>query len=1088
MRLPRRPLRCLLFLLASLLSPAAHADVFSAAFTTPPESARPSVYWYWISDQISASGITRDLEAMRDVGIGEAFIGNVDQNENSRGPVKALTPEWWALVDHALREGTRLGVKVGIFNCPGWSQSGGPWVRPDQAMRHLVWSETRVSGPASFRGILPAPATPFQDVATLAFPAPAGDTDTLARRRPVVTVSAGENPPAEAAVLADTRLDGEWPLPAPASGEKSAPFRLDFVVPDPFTARSLIVHSAARVHAVDWELLVSASPEGPFQSVRTFTSERRDTRTQVGPVPFAPVVLSFPAVTGRHFRLVGQNRLPRGATSPALVEIELSAAARVERAPEKQLSKLFEGALPPWNAYSWPDSAAAENPAAAIPPASVVNLSSRLAADGSLVWDVPPGDWIIQRAGMTPTGVENGPASPEARGLEVDKLNRTHVSAHFEAFAGKLLARLPAADRASLRRVIADSYETGSCNWTDGFAATFASRYGYDPLPWLPVLAGHQVGDAVSSDRFLWDLRRLVADLVATEYVGGLRAETARHGLTLWLENYGHWGFPSEFLLYGSQTDELGGEFWADGRMTGIELRAAASAAHTYGLPRVSAEAFTAGRNAFRNTLWDLKTRGDRAAAEGINHFVLHVYIHQPDKRPPGVNTWFGTEFNRHNTWFADLAPWIDSLRRVHGVLQAGRPAADLAYFIGEDTPRMTGPLLPSPPAGYDYDFVNADALRHRATVADGRLVFPGGSRPRLLVLPPQDTMRPETLERLRDLVLAGAALFGPPPARSPSLAGQPAADARVRALAAELWPTPAAPGVFAHHRLGAGHVFQGPDLAPALAALALAPDVADSPPDLLWAHRTDPTGDVYYVSNQSDSPLAVAPVFRDAPGVPEFWDPVANTRVALPEYQATPAGTRVPLALAPRQSGLLVFPRTASLPSAGPSVNFPATTPLATLAGPWSVEFSPTFGGPGRVEFPSLLDWTLHPADAIRTYSGPATYRLTFEAPASIPAGPVFLDLGQLHGQARVTLNGRDLGLVWCAPWRVAVESALRPGRNSLELRVTTPWLNRLLHDATLPAESRLTRLTEPERIPANSQPLPSGLLGPVTLQTFAP
>lgn len=173
MRSSPRLLRCLLPLLAALLAPAARADVFSAAFATPPESARPAVYWYWISDQISASGITRDLEAMRAVGIGEAFIGNIDQNEKARGPVKALTPEWWALVDHAIREGARVGVKVGLFNSPGWSQSGGPWVRPDQAMRHLVWSETRVSGPATFRDILPVPATPFQDVATLAFPAPA---------------------------------------------------------------------------------------------------------------------------------------------------------------------------------------------------------------------------------------------------------------------------------------------------------------------------------------------------------------------------------------------------------------------------------------------------------------------------------------------------------------------------------------------------------------------------------------------------------------------------------------------------------------------------------------------------------------------------------------------------------------------------------------------------------------------------------------------------------------------------------------------------------------------------------------------------
>ena len=1066
----------------------ARADVFSAAFDNPPESTRPSVYWYWISDQISASGITRDLEAMRAIGIGEAFIGNVDQNEHARGPVKALTPQWWDLVAHAIREGGRIGVKVGLFNCPGWSQSGGPWIKPGQSMRFLVWSETRVTGPATFRGMLPAPRTPFQDVATLAYPSPAGDTDTLARLKPVVTSADG----ADAAALVDGRADTAWTGAPFQAGQRSVPLRFDFALSAPFTARSLTLHLPASPTALDLELQVAGAPEGPFRSVRTFTAERRDARTQVGPVPFAPVVIAFPAATGRCFRLVGQARSVRGGSAPGLAEVELSAAARVERVSEKQLAKLFEGSLPPWDAYVWPASPEPlDLPGAAVSRAEVQNLTARLAPDGALVWDVPPGEWIIQRIGMTPTGVTNTPASPEATGLEVDKLNRTHVAAHFDAFMGHLLKLLPAAERTALRRVIADSYETGSCNWTDGLASVFAARFGYDPVPLLPVLAGRLVDDSLTSERFLWDLRRLVADLVATEYVGGLREQAEKNGLTLWLENYGHWGFPSEFLLYGSQTHEVGGEFWADGGMTGLELRAASSAAHIYSLPRVSAEAFTAGRNAFRNTLWDLKTRGDRAAAEGINHFVLHVYIHQPDERVPGLNTWFGTEFNRHNTWFADLGPWIASLRRLHGVLQAGRPAADLGYFIGEDAPRMTGPLLPRPPSGYDYDFVNADALLRRASIVENRVCFKGGSHHRLLVLPPQDTMRPETLERLRDLVLAGAALFGPPPARSPSLAGQPAADVRVRALAAELWPTPAAPGEFVHHRVGAGHVFQGPDLAPALAALALAPDVADTPPDLLWTHRTDAAGDVYYVSNQSDATLTDAPVFRDAPGAPEFWDTVTGERLALPASTREASGARVPLVLAPRQSGLVVFRRApADLApiSANQTANMPPARSFVTVAGPWQVAFAPAAGGPGDLVLDSLVDWTSHTDSRVRSYAGTAVYRATFDAPAELPAGPLYLDLGQLHGQARIALNGSDLGLVWCAPWRVPAGSALRPGKNSLELRVTTPWANRLIADAALPEADRRTRLSDPQRVPANSAPLSSGLLGPVTLQSLYP
>lgn len=1055
---------------------------FEAAFQNPPESARPAVYWYWISDRISAEGITRDLEAMRAVGIGEAFIGNVDQNEKARGPVKALTEEWWSLVTHAIREGGRIGVKVGLFNSPGWSQSGGPWVRPEQAMRFVVSSETRVTGPSVFRGVLPAPRAPFQDIATLAFPAPLGDADTLARLKPAVSARIADAAPVDASLLADGRLDGEWSLPLPAAGQKSVPLQIDFIVPESFTARSLTVHSAARTYVADFELQVADAPEGPFRRVRAFTAERRNERIQVGPLPFAPVVISFPAVTGRSFRLTGQTRPMRGVTSPALVEIELSAASRVERGPEQQLAKLFEGALPPWNAYTWPATAPAETPAAAVSRGSIRDLTTRVAPDGALEWEVPPGEWIIQRFGMTPTGVTNGPASPEATGLEVDKLSRVHLAAHFDAYVGKLLARLPAPERSALRRVIADSYETGSCNWTDDFAARFSARYGYDPVRFLPAFAGRVVDDAASTDRFFWDLRRLVADLVATEYVGGLRELAEKNDLTLWLENYGHWGFPSEFLLYGGQTHEVGGEFWADGRMTGQELRAAASAAHIYGLKRVSAEAFTAGRDGFRNDLWSLKARGDRAAAEGVNHFVLHVYIHQPDERFPGVNTWFGTEFNRHNSWFADLGPWIDSLRRLHGALQAGRPAADLGYFIGEDAPRMTGPLSPRPPAGYDYDFVNADALQRLASVEDGRVAFPAGARHRLIILPPQDTMRPEILARLGELVRAGAAIFGPRPARSPSLAGQPAADERVRALAAELWPEDSASGAFAHRRVGAGHVFTGPDLEPALAVLGLAPDVADAPAGLLWTHRSGPDGELYFVSNQGDAHLSAAPIFRDAPGAPEFWDHVSTERLRLPGAEKIADGRgRAPLSLAPRQSGLVFFPR-ADREAAEPAPTASERVVLS-LAGPWSVEFSAALGGPGTIQLDELVDWTKHPDAGVRAYAGPALYRLRFEVPPETPSSNLRLDLGRLHGQARVRLNGADLGLVWCAPWRISTGSALRIGMNELELRVVTPWANRLLADATIPPERRLTFLTEPERVPPGSSPLPSGLLGPVTL-----
>jgi len=664
-----------LVVIASCCPETAASDTLADGFRSPPESTKPWCYWYWISDNLSKDGISRDLEAMARVGIGEAFVGNVFLEDVPPGNVKALSDPWWELVDHAIREAGRVGVNIGMFNCPGWSQSGGPWVTPDDAMRYLVSSETRIQGPARFAGKLPAPASPFQDVAVLAFPAPKHDADTLAAHGPRIICT-----PA----AADTRrmVDGD-PDTAVAFGPNAQSLVIDLELDQPLTARHLSLTPSATAWAAQCELL-AADSGGTFQPIKAFRFDRSNMVVNVGPLPRGPVVVSFAATTARQFRLMFRNLQGQ----PGIAEIDLSGAARLESYIEKQLGKMHPTPLPMWDTYLWPTPLEPDGQDVSLRVGDVRNVTDRLAADGTLQWDVPDGEWVIQRIGMTLTGTRNSPASPEAQGLEVDKMNRRAAAAHFDAFVGKILARLPAADRRAFTHVIADSYEMGSQNWTDDFADAFRETHGYDPLPWLAVLQGRIVGSADQSERFLWDLRRLVADRVATEYVGGLRDLCRPHGLQLWLENYGHWGFPSEFLKYGSQSDRIGGEFWVTGDLGSIECRAASSCANTYGKPLVSAEAFTGGP-AFCNAPSALKARGDWAFCEGVNHFVLHVNIHQPwEDRRPGVNTWFGTEFNRHNTWFEDSRAWIDYVRRCCWMLQQGTRVADVAYFIGAEDDR----------------------------------------------------------------------------------------------------------------------------------------------------------------------------------------------------------------------------------------------------------------------------------------------------------------------------------------------------------------------------------------------------------------
>jgi len=858
-------------LFASMLLCAAHADPLESAFTRPPETTKPRCYWYWMDGQITKEGITRDLEAMKRVGIGEGYIGVITGQSGTptTATSKALTDEWWSYIEHAIREGTRLGVDIGVFNSPGWSQSGGPWVKPSQAMRYVSMPEMRLKGPQHFAGKLPVPPGEFQDLAVLAFPAPAGEEE-------IATISA------------------------------RTPTAVTFEMPAAFTARSLTLQPLNKQVSVTAELQSSTDGQN-YQTVKKFS--RNNLGVGMGPLPLAPIIETFPATTARFFRLTFSAECEVG-------EIRLSPAARVEYFADKALQKVCPVPHALYDYYTWPVGAEPESAGLSIKPDAVLDISKSMAADGTLTWDVPAGDWIVMRTAMTPTGARNAPAPPEATGYEVDKMNRVPLRAHFDAYVGNLLKRMPAAERKSWKHVVADSYEVGSQNWTDGLAADFQKRYGYDPMPFLPVMTGRVVGSVDQSDRFLWDLRRIVADRMGVDYVGGLSDLCRENGLKMWLENYGHWGFPAEFLQYGSLCDEIAGEFWVgtgdflnpkDTYYLGrYELRAASSAANIYGKPITWAESFTGGP-AFINSPRSLKALGDWAFCQGINQYVLHVNIHQPtDQKPPGVNSVFGTEFNRNNTWFEQSKAWIDYQRRSTVLLQSGKHVADVAYFISEDAPKFTGSQQPPLPPGFDYDFINGDVIEHRLAVKDGRLVLPDGMSFRVLALPESATMRPELLKKIGELVKAGATVVGTPPSRSPSLGNFPKCDTEVQALARAIWGDAdlKQPG---EHPFGKGRVIWGKTLDTIFAELGLKPDF-ESSQNLGFIHRHSDSEDIYFVANQKEEAMATTAAFRVGDKAPELWWPDSG-RIERPAvYEVADGVVRLPLSFGPAGSVFVVF------------------------------------------------------------------------------------------------------------------------------------------------------------------------------------
>ena len=1055
---------------------SAAEDRLAEGFANPPKETAPWCYYYWISDHISKEGITRDLEAMARVGIGEALIGNIFLDEVKPGNIKVLSEEWWQLIEHAIREGGRLGVDIGLFNCPGWSQSGGPWIDESQTMRRIAWSETRLTGPGRFSGKIPQPEKVFQDVALLAFPAPQHDGDVLAAKSPhVATLPACD----DASNLTDGKPDTKLMFPEGA-GMNGSEFTIDIELGESLEARTLQVSPADDPFSTTCTL--HAEVDGRFVEIRRFSCDWSFQSRSVGFIPQAPVTISFPPVTSRRFRLTfadvvhgHRNFVPSHTAS--LAEINLSGAARLEKFIEKQLGKMLPVPTQKWDSYLWPQPPEPDAASLVVPREGVIDLSGKLAADGTLDWNLPPGEWVILRTGMTPTGMENSPASPEGRGPEVDKMNRKLAKHHMDSFVGELCRRMPAGDRRAFKRVVADSYEMGALNWTDDFAESFEKRYGYDPAPWLPVLTGRIVGSADQSERFLWDMRRLVADRVASEYVGGLREAAAERGLGLWLQNYGHWGYPGESLLYGGNSDRVSGEFWVTGDLGSIECRAASSCANLYGKKFVSAESYTGGPP-FQSTPRSLKARGDWSFCEGVNHVVLHVYIQQPDEKAPGVNAPWGTEFNRHNTWFERGKGWIDYQKRACWMLQQGWRVADVAYFIGEDAPKMTGNRNPPLPQGHDFDEINADAILHRLTVKDGMLMLPHGTGYRMLVLPELQTMRPELLRKIGELVEQGATVVGGAPARSPSMKGFPGCDEEVRQLAEKIWG-----GVTTGIReYGKGRIFVNTPLEEVFGKTGLKPDFLSSEP-LRFTHRRDGDTDVYFIANPKDKKLSTTATFRAAGREPELWWPLDGRIEQVPQWQNKDAVVKMPLELGPHGSVCVVFRKTAAELSADklPSEAHVAPTVQALeIAGPWDVSFTPGMGAPEKSTFEVLADLSQHEDPGIRHYSGKTFYRKSFAMEKPAAAARVVLDLGDVRDLATVKVNGREFTTLWLPPWRVDITAAVKPGENALEIEIINPWNNRLVGDASLPAEQRKTSLALPT-VTEHSPLMPAGLLGPV-------
>lgn len=858
-------------------------------FLRPPDSAKPHTWWHWCNDNISQEGITADLEAMKRVGIGGVQIFNVDVGVPA-GPVKFMSEAWRAMIRHALREAERLGLEVCVHNCAGWSSSGGPWVRPEHAMQMVVMSEVRVSGPASLDEVLPQPETRrdfYRDIAVLAFRTPEGERRKMAEFAPQITASVEKF---KGSVLVDGDLATFAVLPLPKPGQM-AYLQLEF--PQPFQARSFLLVPGPGNN--EHQCALQASEDGKnFRTLRTFSIPRP------GPTPLK-VSVNFDPVSARFYRLAFLRPSPR-AQRITVAEVELRSGLRIENIGGKAAYVRVDNLQPALGPPAPAD--------ALIPRESIIDLTGRLQPDGRLSWEVPEGEWTILRIGHTPTGKDNHPATPEGRGLEVDKLSREALEAFWSGMMATVLAEAGPLAGKVLNNALIDSYEVGCQNWTPRFREEFRRRRGYDLLPFLPVLAGYVVGSVELSERFLWDFRRTIADLFAENYYGFFAELCHRHGLLFSTEPYGNG--PFEDLTCGGRADIPMGEFWVGGG-TSSSCKLAASAAHIYGRRIVGAESFTATpeRGRWQNDPYALKALGDLIYCLGVNRFIFHRYAHQPWQGVyPGMTMGpWGFHFERTNTWFEQSRAWLEYLARCQYLLQQGRFVADVCFFVGEHAPN-SAPFLPSLKAqGYDYDACNAEVLLTRMRVKDGFLVLPDGMRYRVLVLPESPFMTPQVLRKIRELVLSGATVIGPKPQRSPSLSDYPRCDEEVRRLAEEVWGDCDGKRV-TERALGAGRVVWGKTVEEVLAGMGVPPDFEFEPKEarLEFIHRVVGNADIYFVSNQRDQVEEVECHFRVSGKAPELWHPDTGRIEPAPVWTELGGRTVVPLRLEPAGSVFVVF------------------------------------------------------------------------------------------------------------------------------------------------------------------------------------
>ncbi len=1033
-----------IILLAGLLS----AQSIEEGFQNPPPEFRPKTWLHVMSENMSAEGMTKDLEAIAEVGLGGVLVFNVTQGIPV-GKVKFNSDEHTAIMAHAAAECQRLGLTFGLHNCDGWSSSGGPWNTPENSMKMVVWADTIVEGRRVNVQLPQPPVTAgfYEDIATLAWPATQAE---IAGQQSQAAITASD-PSTNIRIITDGLHEASTPLKVPTGEEAWVRFSYE----EPFTLRSVYLLADGRPN-----LRLEFSRDGKTWII----ADNLRLRT-TGKHEYA-VGFTSEGITGRHFRIVTDR-------SVDLREISLGSFPLMEDWLDRtSLSRIEDRELKPLPEPS---------PGVAIKPEEVIDLTDHVNADGILKKKLPKGMWTIMRFGHTSTGAVNIPASAAGTGLEADKFRRAPLKVHYEAYVGKVVKASPVG---SVGYVEIDSYEVGGQNWTQGFRDTFRAEYGYDVKPYLPLFAGRLIGRTEDAERVQRDLRNLYARLLNDNYYGYFTELAHADGLKTYVEPYG--GGPLNNLAAGGRADIPMGEFWLK-RPTG-RFGSAVSSARTYGKNIVSAEAFSAFDWAGNWGIHpaEMKADNDLNWTRGFNEYVFHRFAHQANTHvTPGMtmNKW-GTHFDRTQTWWNNAGKaFCEYIARGQYLLRQGVPVSDVLVFVGDGSPNgyITREEL-GLPWYVNYDCVNDEVLQNRLGADAGAMKLPEGTKYHILMLENSRTMTLATLRKIKELAEVGVLIIGKRPEELMGYRNSAVDLTEFEQLVELTWSKPTVKESMLPEDL--------------LTEAGLEADfISQDTTALEYIHRRDGETDIYFIHNPGDSSVYGSYTFRVTNKIPEFWNAVTGEIVKSAMFNTNSNvwwGTYTQIELGAGESIFVVFrqkntdvntmieyvvPHSSIIIGKDKAPHLVATSPekyyliqdatrkypQADLPAPlpvlasWSVDFDVAGGYGGNQTMTRLTDWKDHPLDSVRYFSGTATYTTTVEV-SEVYFGKdrrLTLDLGAVSIAAEVRINGKSVRTLWCPPFTVDVTDYLQPGTNKLEIAVTNQWNNRLIGDERYPDQS---------------------------------